>query len=86
MTASDPECVNVVIDCVRKGDIPQKRLDDAVRRILRLKMRLGLFDNPVWEDDYPEFASPRYAEESFNAAVESEVLLKNEGILPLKGK
>ena len=86
MDPYDPECVNVVIDCVRKGDIPQKRLDDAVRRILRLKMRLGLFDNPVWEDDYPEFASPRYAEESFNAAVESEVLLKNEGILPLKGK
>ena len=85
MDPYDPECVNAVIECVRKGAISQERLDDAVRRVLRLKVRLGLFDNPVWDEEYPEFASPRFAGESFSAAVESEVLLKNEGILPLKG-
>ena len=85
MDPYDPECVNVVIDCVKSGAISKARLDDAVRRVLRLKVRLGLFDKPVWDDEYPEFGSERFAQESFNAAVESEVLLKNEGVLPLKG-
>ena len=49
------------------------------------KVRLGLFDNPTWEHEYPEFASNKFAKQSYAAAVESEVLLKNEGILPLKG-
>ena len=85
MDPYDPECVNVIMDCVNSGDISQSRLDDAVRRVLRLKVRLGLFDAPVWDDEYPEFGCERFARESFAAAVESEVLLKNEGILPLKG-
>ncbi|MBQ9411256.1 MAG: glycoside hydrolase family 3 C-terminal domain-containing protein, partial [Bacteroidales bacterium] len=50
-----------------------------------LKVRLGLFENPCWEHEYPEFASEKFAEESYQAALESEVLLKNDGILPLKG-
>ncbi len=62
------------------------RIDDAVRRILRLKVRLGLFDNPSWEYDYKDFGCEKFAKESYAAALESEVLLKNEGgILPLKG-
>ena len=85
MDPYDPECCNVLIDLVNSGDIPMARIDDAVRRILRLKVRLGLFENPTWEHDYPEFASPEFAKQSYQAAVESEVLLKNEGILPLKG-
>jgi beta-glucosidase len=56
-----------------------------VRRVLRLKVRLGLFENPTWEHEYPEFASEEFAKQSYAAAVESEVLLKNDGILPLKG-
>ena len=85
MDPYDPECCNVIIDLVKSGDIPMERIDDAVRRILRLKVRLGLFENPTWEYDYPEFASEEFVKQSFAAAVESEVLLKNEGVLPLKG-
>ena len=85
MDPYDPECCNVIVDLVKTGEIPMARLDDAVRRVLRLKVRLGLFENPTWEHDYPEFASEEFAKQSYAAAVESEVLLKNEGILPLKG-
>ena len=86
MDPYDPECVNVIVDLAEKGDIPMSRIDDAVRRVLRLKVRLGLFENPTWEYDYSDFACERFAKESYAAAVESEVLLKNEGgILPLKG-
>ncbi|MBR3450750.1 MAG: glycoside hydrolase family 3 C-terminal domain-containing protein [Bacteroidales bacterium] len=85
MDPYDPECVNVIVDLAEKGEIPMSRIDDAVRRVLRLKVRLGLFDNPTWDCEYPDFACERYAKESYAAAVESEVLLKNEGVLPLKG-
>ena len=86
MDPYDPECCNVIVDLAKSGDIPMSRIDDAVRRVLRLKVRLGLFEKPTWDRDYSEFASPGFAHESFDAAVESEVLLKNEnGILPLKG-
>ena len=85
MDPYDPECCTVIVDLVKAGDIPMARLDDAVRRVLRLKVRLGLFENPTWEHEYPEFASAAFAKQSYDAAVESEVLLKNEGILPLKG-
>ena len=84
MDPYDPECVNVIVALVKEGRIPQSRLDDAVRRVLRLKVRLGLFDKPVWDYAYPEFGSEQFARESYAAALESEVLLKNEGILPLK--
>ena len=86
MDPYDPECCNVIVDLVKDGRISQARLDDAVRRVLRLKVRLGLFENPLWDHEYPEFASEQFGKESYAAAVESEVLLKNEGdILPLKG-
>ena len=86
MDPYDPECVNVIVDLAESGEIPMARIDDAVRRILRLKVRLGLFDNPSWEYDYKDFGCERFAKESYAAALESEVLLKNEGgILPLKG-
>ena len=85
MDPYDPECCNVIIDLVNSGDIPMERIDDAVRRILRLKVRLGLFENPTWEHEYPDFACEDFKKQSYAAAVESEVLLKNEGVLPLKG-
>ena len=86
MDPYDPECVNVIVELAESGEIPMSRIDDAVRRILRLKVRIGLFDNPLWEHDYKDFGSERFAKESYAAALESEVLLKNEGgILPLKG-
>ncbi len=86
MDPYDPECVNVIVDLAEKGEIPMSRIDDAVRRVLRLKVRLGLFENPTWDYEYPDYACERFAQESYAAAVESEVLLKNEGgILPMKG-
>ena len=85
MDPYDPECCNVIVELAKSGDIPMERIDDAVRRILRLKVRLGLFENPTWEHDYPAFASATFAKQSQAAAIESEVLLKNDGILPLKG-
>ena len=77
------ECCTVLLQCVKEGLIPMSRIDDAVRRVLRLKVRLGLFDEPVPSKVYSDFASERFALESYAAAVESEVLLKNNGILPL---
>ena len=85
MDPYDPECCNVIVELAKSGDIPMERIDDAVRRILRLKVRLGLFENPTWEHEYPAFASETFAKQSLAAAIESEVLLKNDGILPLKG-
>lgn len=86
MDPYDPECVNVIVDLAESGEIPMERIDDAVRRILRLKVRLGLFENPSWEYDYKDFGCEKFAKESYAAALESEVLLKNEGnILPLNG-
>ena len=85
MDPYDPECCDVIVELAKAGEIPMSRIDDAVRRVLRLKVRLGLFEHPTWDVAYPEFASPAFAEQSYAAAVESEVLLKNRGVLPLKG-
>ena len=83
MDPYDPECCKVIVDLVKDGRISEERLNDAVRRVLRLKVRLGLFDKPVWDELYPNYACEKFAQESLAAALESEVLLKNEGILPL---
>ena len=70
---------------VEEGEVPMSRIDDAVRRVLRLKYRLGLFDRPDTSlADYPEFGCEAFSEASLHAAEESAVLLKNEGILPLR--
>ncbi len=72
-------------ELVEDGEVPMSRIDDAVSRILRLKFRLGLFDTPdTMTEDYPEFASADHVAKAYRTAVESEVLLKNDGILPLK--
>lgn len=73
-------------ELVQEGEVPMSRIDDAVRRVLRLKYRLNLFDKPNTEPkNYPEFASAKSAEEALQYAEESEILLKNtDDILPLK--
>ena len=72
-------------ELVQEGEVPMSRIDDAVARVLRLKYRLGLFDNPYWDiKKYNKFGSEEFARVALQAAEESEVLLKNEGnILPL---
>ena len=72
-------------ELVEEGKVSMTRIDDAVRRVLRLKFRLGLFDQPdTVLEDYPEFGSEKHAQLAYEAALESEVLLKNNGVLPLK--
>ncbi|MCK9157153.1 MAG: glycoside hydrolase family 3 C-terminal domain-containing protein [Paludibacteraceae bacterium] len=75
-----------LIELVKEGRVLMIRIDDAVRRILRMKYRLGLFDQPfVNTADYPKFASKEHSELAKNVAAEAITLLKNESnILPLK--
>jgi beta-glucosidase len=86
MDPYDFQCCLDLKEDVEAGLIPMSRIDDAVRRILRLKFRLGLFDNPVWDaSGYDRFACKEFEDAAYASAVESEVLLKNEGgILPLE--
>ena len=72
-------------ELVEEGKVPMSRIDDACRRVLRMKYRAGLFDKEQPQAEYPLFGSAEFAAKALQAAVESEVLLKNEGdILPLK--
>ncbi len=88
----DPYSVDFCVllkELVQEGKVPMSRIDDAVRRILRLKYRLGLFDHPnSGGKGYEKFGSKEFAEKALHAAEESEVLLKNDdNILPLsKGR
>ncbi len=74
-----------LVELVEEGEVPMSRIDDAVRRVLRLKFRLGLFENPYWShSDYPDFGSRENEAVAKAAADESITLLKNENnILPL---
>ena len=86
----DPYSVEFCIllkELVNEGKVKMSRIDDAVRRILRAKYRLGLFDEPnTGGKGFEKFGSDEFAAASLRAAEESIVLLKNEdGILPLKG-
>ena len=73
-------------ELVEEKQVPMSRVDDAVRRILRLKVRLGLFEQPMTATaNYPDFASDEHARKAIEAAEESEILLKNKDqILPLR--
>lgn len=74
-----------LVALVKEGEVKESRIDDAVRRILSMKMKLGLWENPVTKiEDYPEFASETSVKEAYEAAAEAITLLKNEyKILPL---
>jgi beta-glucosidase len=72
-------------ELVEEGEVKMSRIDDAVRRVLRIKYRLGLFETPVYEvEDFPLFGGEEFGQVALDAAEESIVLLKNEDdILPL---
>lgn len=85
MVPSDFSFYDLLIEAVKKGEVPMSRIDDAVKRILVLKYKLGLFDNP-----YPEpaaatnFGKPEYQTLALDAAHEAMTLLKNkDNVLPL---
>ncbi len=75
-----------LIELVNEGEVPISRIDDAVRRIIKFKLELGLFEKPnTYAQDYPLFGSDEFRKTSYKAASESITLLKNEAnILPLK--
>ena len=74
-----------LVALVKEGKVPMSRIDDAIRRILRVKYQLGLFENPMPSPSVKSnFGKPEYAQASLQAARETMTLLKNDGnILPL---
>ena len=88
------EACGYLIELVKEGKIPMSRIDDACRRVLRMKYRLDLFKNPTQKlKNYPKFGGEEFAKLALEGATESMVLLKNEKlqdgnpVLPLaKGK
>jgi len=75
-----------LIELVKEGKVSIDRINDAVKRILRVKYELDLFNTPVTNlSDYPKFGSPEFAKASYNTATESITLLKNKGdVLPIR--
>lgn len=71
---------------VEEGRVSVKQIDACVRDILRLKFRLGLFDNPYCAVDTPQYYAPEALAAAQQAAEESAVLLKNNGVLPVKDR
>ena len=87
----DPYSVEFCVllkELVNEGKVPMSRIDDAVRRILRVKYRLNLFTEPnTGGKGFEKFGCDEFAAKALQAAEESIVLLKNDGLLPLvKGK
>ncbi|MCF8364590.1 MAG: glycoside hydrolase family 3 C-terminal domain-containing protein [Bacteroidales bacterium] len=75
-----------LIELVNEGEVSMQRIDEAVKRVLVLKLELGLFDNPNTKlADYPEFGSKKFQNLALQAALESITLLKNKNnVLPLQ--
>lgn len=92
MVPYEVEFCDLLLELVREGHVPMERIDDAVRRILRLKYRLGLMDRSTWDltpqqlaKRFPNFGSDELAAEAREITEECMVLLKNKAnLLPLK--
>lgn len=86
MIPYDFKFCDYLIELVKEGAVPIERVDDAVRRILRMKIKLGLFEHPYSDvADYPDFGSNANVRKAYDAATEAITLLKNgNNILPLK--
>ncbi|MDE6813556.1 MAG: glycoside hydrolase family 3 C-terminal domain-containing protein, partial [Duncaniella sp.] len=85
MTPYDMEFCTQLKELVNEGKVSMERIDDAVARIIRMKLRLNLFETPdTAPENYPLFGSQEHAAKALELAVQSEILLKNDGdILPL---
>ncbi len=85
MVPMDFKFADYLLELVKEGSVPKSRIDEAVRRILRVKIELGLMEHPFYPaTDYPKFGSEEFRLVSQEAARESVTLLKNEnGVLPL---
>lgn len=78
--------ISFIEELVKEKKISEKQIDDAVRDILRLKFRLGLFDNPYVKEEGSGdvLYAPPHLEAAKQSAIESAILLKNDNALPLK--
>lgn len=84
MNPYNADVSDILVELVNAGEIPVSRIDDAVRRILRVKFEIGLFKYPYINPDlYKDFASEKLTEDNYKAASECVTLLKNDNILPL---
>lgn len=78
-------CYVLLKEKIESGEISQKTLDRSVSRVLEMKFKLGLFDNPyIDEDSYKTIHNQQHTKTALQAAREGVILLKNDGILPLK--
>ena len=85
MVPSDLQFTKYLVELINEGRIPMSRIDDAVRRILRVKLKVGIFENPIYDFNYyTKFGSKEFSDINFQAALECITLLKNEkNTLPL---
>lgn len=76
--------IQYLIEAVKEGSVSMYRIDDAVSRILKVKMKMGLFDNPYIDDTYlDQIGSTAHRALAREAVQKSTILLKNQGSLPL---
>ena len=76
--------IQYLIEAVKEGSVSMDRIDDAVSRILKVKMEMGLFDNPYIDDTYlDQIGSAAHRALAREAVQKSTILLKNQGSLPL---
>ena len=75
-------------EAIKRGEVNIETIDNAVRNILRIKFRLGLFDNPYTNESLAEKAlyADQHLQMAKETATEAAILLKNNGILPLNDK
>jgi beta-glucosidase len=78
--------ITLLTELVNEGEVPVSRIDDAVTRIIQLKLDLNLFDVPnTYAKDYPKFNAKEFQQASYEAAIDGITLLKNkDGMLPLQ--
>lgn len=79
MVPMDFDYQKYLLELVRDGEVPMSRIDESVRRILRVKYQLGLFENPIPDfAQYPQFGSDDFKQKALEGALESITLLKND--------
>lgn len=83
MIMSSPEFYQAAIDSVKSGMLDEKIIDDAVRNILRIKLRMGIFENYNGKVDASFIGCQEHQLKALEAARRSVTLLKNGGVLPL---